>query len=87
MPGPIHPIGVETSQFSEQIGANHPRSAGHRVKLEVSVALSLVRFRIGHQRHGRPKRIESPASLLQRPIWTDHLGPDHPSIGLHRSLD
>ena len=40
MPGPIHPVGVEAFQFREQVGTNHPRSTGHRVRLEVDVALA-----------------------------------------------
>ncbi len=87
MPGPIHPVGVEAPQFRKQVGTNHPRSTGHRVRLEVDVMLPLVGLGIGDNWYRRSKRIESPAGLLQRPIGSDHLGTNHPSVDLHRPLD
>ena len=87
MPGPIHPVGVEAFQFREQVGTNHPRSTGHRIRLEVDVALPLVGLGIRDHRYRRSKRVESPAGLLQRPTGSDHLGPNHPSVDLHRPLD
>ena len=82
----VYPFGIEATQFGEQVGTHHPRCAGHRLGLEVVVVLALVELGVGDHGHRRAEGVEPPTHLLELPVRTDDLGPDHRGIGLHGSL-